>query len=273
MVSAAAATCTVFVLGQQQDALAQEDKSFYQSIKDSVFGESFEEPEYLIPASNPDQWGQIPRTLVLDFGGTICFPLWTRDGGWLVRKRPYCDELLHKAFLSSFELVIWSSGSQHTDEQNVQDFDMYGMCRQRLFRDNNTMQGFRMVKDLNKLGRDLNRLIVVESNPSRVYPSENVLKVSEFKDDINDQDLKRVMHFIADVQRYNVHDVRPFIKRFNESPPGTDVFQEERNKLEVAHRQLSKQVGVTQTSSGSWFGSLFNMLRGNSTKNMKSQQN
>lgn len=191
----------------------------------------------------------------------------------MIRKRPFYDELISTAFFSGFELMIWSSGSSHMDEQNVADLDAQQIFRTRLYRDQTSVKGFGMVKDLKLLGRNLNRVIVIDHDPSSVYQQENVIQVTPFKDSLDDTELSRIAEFLANINRYNVHDVRPYIQKFNENPDG-DHFAEERELVDMAREELAKVIKVDIDNQGGWMSWVKKMFvsSGNSAKSADSYQ-
>ncbi len=187
----------------------------------------FEKDETLLaPPITRDSFGRVPRTLVMNAKDTLGHPVWDRMVGWSIRKRPHFDELFQRAFYSNYEMVIWDSANSHEMEQHVADLDPLQICRIRLYRDQMNDKGLDSVKDLTRLGRDLNRTIVIDTDPMLCDTPENVIVVSEFVDNLHDEELSRVAKFVEDINRYNIPDVRPYIKLFNENPSGDFVFSD-----------------------------------------------
>ena len=182
-----------------QDVEAFEDDATIPlgvAIKRNIAGWFEKDDTLLAPAQNPDSFGRIPRTLVMNLDGTIGHPEWSRESGWCVRKRPYLDELFQRAFHASYEFAIWETNSQHTSEQHLIDLDHLQLCRIRLFREHCNSRGMKAVKDLTRLGRDMERVVAIDYDDSVVEPKENCIKVSHFTDDQTDKELHRVYIYI-----------------------------------------------------------------------------
>jgi len=125
-------------------------------------------------------------------------------------------------------------------------------------------KGLDSVKDLTRLGRDLNRTIVIDTDPMLCDTPENVIVVSEFVDNLHDEELSRVAKFVEDINRYNIPDVRPYIKLFNENPSGDFVFSDERQRLDHAREQLAQVVKGSTPTGGGWMDKLTSLLSSSS---------
>jgi hypothetical protein len=205
---------------------------FYDLIRSFIEGDN----TVLMQPEMPDIYGLRPRTVVLGLEKSIIHAVWTRDDGWRIRKRPHMDKLMNKLVSRGFEIVIWASGSQGEYEMIVLDVDADNKIPTRLYREhtNFSFQHFRAVKDLQRLGRDLRRVIVVDQDPAAavLYP-DNCIKLKPFTKDVQDNELPRIVSFIEKLQQHNVSDVRPYIKRFNENPDANHFEAEERMAKEA----------------------------------------
>lgn len=217
----------------------------------------------LLKPQTPDAYGRRVRTIVLDFDGTLVHCVWTRHGGWRVRKRPDVDKFIEKAARSGYEVVLWSSQTQLDAEQFVADFDIYGAFQHKLYRHDCNFKEGGHVKDLSRLGRDLKNVIAIDWR-GKVYSKlqpDNCINVPKFTNDGNDKELARLSKLLEDIIKYNVYDTRDIIKKYN-ADPLADHFAEERRREQAALRQLEEDDGVTQSkklsskSSGGWFGGM-----------------
>lgn len=194
----------------------------------------------LLPAETPDAFGQRPRTVVLGFENTLVYPVWDREQGWRFRKRPHLDRFITRLAQKGFEIVLWSNGSINDWETVMADFDSELRIPNRLFREHTNLQGSKVVKDLNRLDRDLKRVIMIDANPdSTIVNPENSIHLSAWSDDLKDAELERLAIFLDKLQSYNVPDVRAYVKKFNENPDLNEIFAED-EKLAAEARKNQK---------------------------------
>ncbi|KAG0465479.1 hypothetical protein HPP92_019643 [Vanilla planifolia] len=121
-----------------------------------------------------------------------------------VLKRPGVDELLHAAS-ESFEVVIYTAGLKEYASLVIDQLDPGGgMVTHRLYRDSCLEEeGGKMVKDLSSLGRNLDRVVIVDDNPvSYSLQKENAIPVASFVDDPRDKELVRLMQFFDVAHRF-----------------------------------------------------------------------
>eukprot|EP00457_Paulinella_chromatophora_P010989 gb/GEZN01011108.1/.p1 GENE.gb/GEZN01011108.1/~~gb/GEZN01011108.1/.p1 ORF type:complete len:351 (-),score=23.81 gb/GEZN01011108.1/:48-1100(-) len=213
----------------------------------------------LMPPQVADPYGNYPRTLVLGFDHTLVHVLWDRHHGYRMRKRPGVDAFIKGAFMAGFEIVIWNSdyGTEDVELQHMeldQNFIQY-----HFFRDHTNFKRGLFVKDLTRLNRDLRRVVVVDMDKSSIYPKDNALDVRPFEDDPNDVELLKILKILQDISRYNVHDVRTVIKKYNENPEGAPFEEEERIAREA---QLALRGAKALSSSGKrGLGGLFGQTK------------
>ena len=86
----------------------------------------------------------------------------------------------------------------------------------RLYRQHISYSDETYYKDLNKLGRDLSKTIIIDNLPENysLHPS-NGLFISSWTDDINDSELYDIKKILIDIVKQNVNDVRKVIKQIN----------------------------------------------------------
>ena len=86
-----------------------------------------------------------------------------------------------------------------------------------LYRQHTTIMGFNVYKDLNKLGRDLSKIIIIDNLKENFKKQpNNGIYIKTWKNEVNDSELKDLLKILKDIVLYNVNDVRPIIQKMNE---------------------------------------------------------
>ncbi|XP_047456761.1 carboxy-terminal domain RNA polymerase II polypeptide A small phosphatase 1-like isoform X3 [Mugil cephalus] len=112
-----------------------------------------------------------------------------------VLKRPHVDEFL-KRMGEMFECVLFTASlSKYADP--VSDLlDKWGAFQSRLFRESCVFHKGNYVKDLSRLGRDLNKVIIIDNSPaSYVFHPDNAVPVASWFDDMSDTELLDLIPF------------------------------------------------------------------------------
>ncbi|KAI9535114.1 hypothetical protein NQZ68_007203 [Dissostichus eleginoides] len=122
-----------------------------------------------------------------------------------VLKRPHVDEFL-KRMGELFECVLFTASlSKYADP--VSDLlDKWGAFRYRLFRESCVFHKGNYVKDLSRIGRDLNKVIIIDNSPaSYVFHPDNAVPVVSWFDDMSDTELLDLIPFFERLSK--VEDV------------------------------------------------------------------
>ncbi|KAM9710758.1 uncharacterized protein ACNS7B_024580 [Menidia menidia] len=112
-----------------------------------------------------------------------------------VLKRPHVDEFLQRMG-ELFECVLFTASlSKYADP--VSDLlDKWGAFRSRLFREACVFHKGNYVKDLSRLGRDLNKVLIIDNSPaSYIFHPENAVPVVSWFDDMSDTELLDLIPF------------------------------------------------------------------------------
>lgn len=103
-----------------------------------------------------------------------------------------------------YELVLFTVGNNIYATRIIDFIDPQHMIKYRLFRDSCTFSRGNFVKDLSKLGRDLQRVIILDDSPaSYMFQPYNALPISSWIGDPNDDELIRVQKFLAENHQVN----------------------------------------------------------------------
>ncbi|XP_078062067.1 carboxy-terminal domain RNA polymerase II polypeptide A small phosphatase 1-like, partial [Mustelus asterias] len=112
-----------------------------------------------------------------------------------VLKRPHVDEFL-KRMGELFECVLFTASLSKYADPVADLLDKWGAFRFRLFRDSCVFHQGNYVKDLSRLGRDLNKLIIIDNSPaSYVFHPNNAVPITSWFDDMHDTELRSLIPF------------------------------------------------------------------------------
>ena len=111
-----------------------------------------------------------------------------------------------------YEIVIFTASVSKYADPLLDLLDKDNYCSFRLFREHCTMIGVTFVKDLNKLGRDLKDVIIVDNSPlSYSFNKENGIPIKSFFEDKTDRELYNLLPILEFLS--SVPDVREFIPK------------------------------------------------------------
>jgi Dullard-like phosphatase family protein len=129
-----------------------------------------------------------------------------------VNKRPGLDEFL-QLVAARYEPVVYTAGLEEYAKPLLDWLDPEGkIFRARLYRDSCVFAKGYYVKDLSKIGRDLQRTVLVDNNAFCFLPQlSNGIPISSFYDDPNDSALKVLADFLDRIDQEK--DVRPFLRQ------------------------------------------------------------
>ncbi|XP_031618767.1 carboxy-terminal domain RNA polymerase II polypeptide A small phosphatase 1 [Contarinia nasturtii] len=106
-----------------------------------------------------------------------------------VLKRPHVDTFLQKMG-ELYECVLFTASLATYADPVADLLDKSGVFRARLFRESCVYHRGNYVKDLNKLGRDLQKIVIVDNSPaSYIFHPDNAVPVKSWFDDVTDSEL------------------------------------------------------------------------------------
>ena len=175
----------------------------------------------------------IPPTLVLDLENTLVSSTWDRRYGWRHAKRPGVDKFLHD-MAQYYEIVLYSPSIDAIAEPVVNNLDKSGCIMHRLYRDATYFKDGVHVKDLNRLNRNVNKMIVLDDDPEAVsFNPENLIRVKPYTDpmDQDDDTLERITPFLIEIAREGYSDV-PSILRQYQGMDADEIADEHARRIE-----------------------------------------
>ena len=126
--------------------------------------------------------------------------------------RPGVKEFLEK-MSKKYEIVIFTASLSKYADPLLDIIDKQGFCPFRLFREHCTLINTSFIKDLNKLGRDIKDIIIIDNSPiSYALNPDNGLPILSWFDDKNDRELFNLIPILDFLSQ--VDDVREFIRKF-----------------------------------------------------------
>ena len=196
----------------------------------------------------------IPHTLVLDLENTLVSSTWDRKYGWRHAKRPGVDKFLHE-LAQYYEIVLYSPSIDGIADPVVTSLDTHGCIMHRLYRDATYYTNGVHVKDLNRLNRNVNRMIVLDDDPAEVqFNQENLIKVKPYTDptDRTDNTLARITPFLVEIAREGYSNIPELFRQYQGMDADQIADEHERRIQELrGYRQTRSQKGLGGFSRGS----------------------
>lgn len=128
-----------------------------------------------------------------------------------VRLRPHLQHFL-RAVSQMFEVVVFTASQKVYADALLDIIDpKRELVRYRLFREACLCVDGNYLKDLNVLGRDLKRTVLVDNSPHAFgYQVANGIPIESWYENENDNELLRLLGFLQRLQRED--DVRPLVR-------------------------------------------------------------
>ena len=125
-----------------------------------------------------------------------------------VLKRPHTDEFLDRVG-SLFECVLFTASLSKYADPVADLLDKRGIFRSRLFREACVFYEGNYVKDLDRLGRDLDKVIIIDNSPaSYAFHPANAIPVKTWFDDPHDNELLELIPFLEQLaESSNIYHV------------------------------------------------------------------
>lgn len=222
-------------------------KEFFESMR----GPSYEK---LLPDPLPHPYMQPPYTLIIEMTDLLVHPEWTYSTGWRFKKRPNVDHFLEQVS-QNYEIVVFSASSGFNVYPILDNLDKNNLIMYRLVKSATDYIDGHHVKNLDRINRDLSKVIVVDWNVDSVkLQRENALVIPRWVGEDNDQQLIQLAEFLNVVAASDVSDVREVLSYYKQFNNPLDVFKENQRKLlemQEEQKHISGSLPVNK-ARGSW---------------------
>eukprot|EP01025_Chloroclados_australasicus_P062979 TRINITY_DN82_c0_g1_i1.p1 TRINITY_DN82_c0_g1~~TRINITY_DN82_c0_g1_i1.p1 ORF type:complete len:401 (-),score=62.75 TRINITY_DN82_c0_g1_i1:433-1635(-) len=190
----------------------------------------------------PEQYRRFVNTIVLDLDEVLVYSDWSRARGWKHFKRPGATEFLEALYKSGYEIVVYTDQlNTYADPLlNKLDKEMIYPDRyigHRLYQSSTVLKGGKRYRDLNRLGRDMTRVLYVTANSETTEQKENMILVKPWKMENNDTVLLDLIPFFEMVSQTNVKDLRDIVKSYE----GEDIVSGYKERLKNVQEQQQQQ--------------------------------
>lgn len=138
-----------------------------------------------------------------------------------VFKRPGVDMFL-KRLSRYYELVIFTASIDKYANPVIDSLDKNQLCRYRLYREHCTYMYNVFIKDLKKLGRRMEDILILDNSPiSYLFQKQNALPIRTWLEDKNDIELYKYLRPLEYLAK--VDDVRTVI---------TQIVDQDKNQID-----------------------------------------
>jgi CTD small phosphatase-like protein 2 len=143
----------------------------------------------------------------------LCFPVDFNGVTYqvYVRKRQFLDKFLRYA-AARFEVTVFTASQRVYAERLLDIIDpRHELIDYRLYRDACLNVDGNFLKDLNVMGRDLTKTVLVDNSPHAFgYQVENGIPIESWFDDPRDTELLKLRAFLDTI--IDADDVRPHVR-------------------------------------------------------------
>ena len=155
-------------------------------------------------------------TLVLDLDETLVHFFFTPSGGTFLI-RPFCFRFLED-MSKIFEIVIFTAATKDYANSILDVIDPNKkLINHRLYRQHTSICEITFVKDLSKIGRNLNRCLIIDNlaDNFKLQPN-NGIQCGTWIDDMKDTQLNDLDIILKQIIERKPQDIKPIIKKLNE---------------------------------------------------------
>lgn len=215
------------------------------------FFESMRAPSYekLLPDPLPYPYIQPPYTLIIEMTDLLIHPEWTYSTGWRFKKRPNVDHFLEQVS-QNYEIVVFTASNGFNVYPILDSLDKNNVIMYRLVKNATDYIDGHHVKNLDRINRDLSRVVMIDWNEDSVkLQRENALVVPRWLGEDEDQQLIQLAEFLNIVAASEVSDVREVLSYYKQFDNPLEVFKENQRKLlemQEEQKQISGKLPVNK---------------------------
>jgi CTD small phosphatase-like protein 2 len=155
-------------------------------------------------------------TLVVDLDETLVHYVEEGEKAF-VQVRPFADYFLNELG-KYFEIVIFTAAAEDYADIVLKELDKNNSVSYKLYRKHTNQLNGIFLKDLSKLGRDINKVCIIDNNKENfgLQPA-NGLHICSFMGDQNDNELNILSKELMQIIKSNLNDIVPIIKKIQKS--------------------------------------------------------
>ena len=164
----------------------------------------------------PENLEKTTYTLVLDLDETLVHFFFTPSGGTFLI-RPYCFKFLED-MSKIFEVAIFTAATKDYADSILDVIDPNKkLINHRLYRHHTTICDITFAKDLTKIGRNLNRCLIIDNlaDNFKLQPN-NGIQCGTWIDDMKDTQLNDLDIILTQIIEKKPQDIKPIIKKLND---------------------------------------------------------
>ena len=181
-----------------------------------------------VPFLPPMDTNKFKYTLVLDLDETLVHYIEEKDRHY-VQVRPFAEYFLSEMG-KYFELVIFTSAEEEYANIVLEEIDKNKVITHKLYRRHVEYSDGFCLKDLNKIGRDLKKVCIIDNDKNNFkLQMENGIEIKEFLGEQDDNELDLLGDLLMSIIESNLEDIRPVIKDIRNK---MNKINEEKNNIE-----------------------------------------
>lgn len=196
--------------------------------------------EKLLPDPLQFPYLQPKYTLVIELKDVLVHPEWHKDTGWRFKKRPLLDYFL-ETLQRYYEIVIYTAEQGMVAFPLIEAIDPNKIIAHKLVRDATYFTGGSHIKTLDKLNRNLSRVVCIDWNPKNIkFNPENLFRIKRWTGNDNDTSLIDLASFLKTIATNNIEDVREVLKCYSKYDDPVQAYREkQRRRIEDLDQQAA----------------------------------
>jgi CTD small phosphatase-like protein 2 len=175
------------------------------NVENNIYNNEMPKEPFLKPI-NP----KYKYTLVLDLDETLVHYISDNESAY-IQIRPGAENFL-KELSEFYEIVIFTAALQTYADLVIDGIDPDGVISDRLYRQHTINVGNINIKDLDKLGRDIKHIIIIDNFMENYsLQPKNGLNIIDFEGNEYDDELEYLKEDLLKLVKLNPNDVRPYL--------------------------------------------------------------
>ena len=184
------------------------------SLKLNLYKININNKYILPPKKNPN----LKFTIFLDLDETLVHYKEENNKAY-ISIRPLTNLFLYE-MSKYFELIIFTASNEDYANLIINEIDGAKRISYKLYRKHTNFKNGFFFKDLEGIGRDLNKICIVDNNKKNFeLQNENGIEIKDFLGDENDNELNFLMEEFKKIieidKKEAIEDIRPFIMNIN----------------------------------------------------------